>query len=74
MAAMGSSIGLHSQFVVANGKTTGEDFSYQGTLFSTHSQGAATAHLLLSWFMLAAMIVILGLATAYFLKRKDVRR
>ena len=33
----------------------------------------ATLHLLLCWFFLAAMILVLGLLTAYFLKRKDVR-
>lgn len=34
-----------------------------------HSPG----YLFLTWFALAAMIVLLGLAIAYFLKRKDVR-
>jgi Mg2+ and Co2+ transporter CorA len=28
---------------------------------------------MLCWFILVAMIVILGALTAYFLKRKDVR-
>ena len=74
MAAMGSTVGLHGQFITdSSGSTTGEDFSYQGTLFSTHSQVAATLHLLLCWGALALMCVLLGLATAYFLKRKDVR-
>lgn len=76
MAAMGSSIGLHSQFYIP-GKpptTIGEDFSYQGTLFSTFNTGTATAHLLLCWGALAVMSLLLGLLTAYFLKRKDVRR
>ncbi|HEU5374529.1 MAG TPA: FHA domain-containing protein [Ktedonobacteraceae bacterium] len=74
MAAMGSTVGLHSQFVFPNGDKTGEDFSYQGTLFSTHSQTAAALHLLLCWGALILMSVLLGLATAHFLKRKDVRR
>jgi ABC-type multidrug transport system ATPase subunit len=74
MAAMGSSIGLHSQFTLPDGTTTGENFSYQGTHFSTFTQTQATAHLLLCWGALAVMSLILGLGTAYFLKRKDIRR
>lgn len=74
MAAMGSTVGLHSQFVLPSGGTTGEDFSYQGTLFSTHSQGGAIGHLLLCWFALIVMSVLLAIATAYFLKRKDIRK
>ena len=67
MAAMGSTVGLHGD------KLGGDDFSYQGTLFSTHTQAAATFHLLLMWFALLVTIVALGALTAYFLKRKDVR-
>ncbi|MEO6890350.1 MAG: FHA domain-containing protein [Ktedonobacteraceae bacterium] len=71
MAALGSSIGLHGD------KLGADDFSFHSTLFATyqgHSRGEATFHLLLVWFALAVMIVVLGLAIAYFLKRKDVRR
>ena len=67
MAAMGSTVGLHGD------KLGGDDFSYQGTLFSTHTQAAATFHLLLMWFALLVTIVALGALTAYFLKRKDAR-
>src|SRR5579885_2467878 len=67
MAAMGTSIGIHGD------RINGDTFSFQGTLFATHSQGEAVAHLLLCWFFLAAMIIVLGLLIAYFLKRKDVR-
>ena len=67
MAASGSSVGIHGD------KIGSDTWTYQGTLFSTNSQGTATLHLLLCWFILAAMIVILGALTAYFLKRKDVR-
>lgn len=81
MAAMGSSIGLHSQFTLPNNANsaqptslTGENFSYQGTLFSTFSKSAATLHLLLCWGALIVMSILLVLATSYFLKRKDVRR
>ncbi|MEO7021782.1 MAG: FHA domain-containing protein [Ktedonobacteraceae bacterium] len=77
MAAMGSTVGLHSQFVLPGPNNTtitfGEDFSYQGKLFSTHMNSAA-GHLLLCWFALILMSALLGLATAYFLKRKDVRK
>jgi ABC-type multidrug transport system ATPase subunit/pSer/pThr/pTyr-binding forkhead associated (FHA) protein len=67
MAAAGSSVGIHGD------KLGADDFSFQGTLFSTYSQTEATLHLLLCWGALLLMIVLLGLATAYFLKRKDVR-
>lgn len=74
MAAMGSTVGLHGQFVLPDGSKSGEDFSYQGTLFSTHTKTQAELHLLLCWFALVLMCVLLGLLTAYFLKRKDIRR
>ena len=67
VASTGSTVGLHADKLGADG------FSFQGTLFSTYSQTEAILHLLLCWFALIAMIVILGFATAYFLKRKDVR-
>jgi ABC transport system ATP-binding/permease protein len=67
MAASGSSVGLHGN------KLGADDFSYKGTLFSTFSQTEATIHLFICWFALVVMIVLLGVATAYFLKRKDVR-
>jgi len=69
MAAMGSTVGLHGDKL-----GSGSDFAYVGTLFSDFSKGYATFHLLLMWFALAAMIVLLGFLTAYFLKRKDIRR
>lgn len=68
MAGMGSTVGLHGDKVLA-----GDNFIYQGTLFSTTSGAQAVLHLLLVWFILVAMIVALGFAIAYFLKRKDVR-
>jgi hypothetical protein len=67
MIGMGSSIGLHSNRVGA------DDFSFQGTLDGAYSQPHATQHLLFAWFALIVMIVVLGFATAFFLKRKDVR-
>ncbi|HLI68800.1 MAG TPA: FHA domain-containing protein [Ktedonobacteraceae bacterium] len=78
MAAMGSTVGLHSQFYLPDGSTSGESFSFQGTLYpatdNTTAQTHADLHLLLCWGMLLLMILVLGLATAYFLKRKDIRR
>ncbi|MGI9059497.1 MAG: FHA domain-containing protein [Ktedonobacteraceae bacterium] len=68
MAAMGSTVGLHGDKLGSSG-----DFAYQGTLFSTSSQGQAIFHLALMWLALVVMIVLLGFLTAYFLKRKDVR-
>ena len=80
MAAMGSTIGLHSQFLIPNGipglsgtSASGESFSFQGALYSTVDKTHAVEHLLLCWAFLLGMSVVLGLATAYFLKRKDVR-
>src|SRR6266851_3832774 len=71
VAATGSSIGLHGDKLGADG------FSFQGTLFPpadpATSQTTATLHLLLCWSILIAMIVMLSLVTAYFLKRKDIR-
>ena len=67
MAGMGSSVGLHGD------KLGGDNFSYQGTLFSNFTKAQATGHLLLIWFALFLTIIVLGIATAYFLKRKDIR-
>ncbi len=73
MAALGSSVGLHSDKL--GGDTLfGNDYTYHGILFSTYSKTDATTHLLFIWLALAGMIVLLGWTTAYFLKRKDVRR
>jgi len=51
--------------------------AYRGDLFvsvNTHAaHAAAVNHLLLVWGALAVMCLALGLLTAYFLKRKDVR-
>ena len=68
MAASGSSVGIHGD------KLGADDFSYKGTLFSTFSQTEAVTHLFICWFALVATILLFGIATAYFLKRKDIRR
>jgi hypothetical protein len=67
MAAMGSTVGLHGD------KLGADSFSYWGTLFSNYSKGQALFHLLLCWAVLAFMILVLGLAIAWLLKKKDVR-
>src|SRR5579863_257396 len=71
MAALGSSIGLHGDKLGVDG------FSFQGTHFVTLNAAdalpGAMAHLLLCWGALLAIIIVLMLAIAYFLKRKDVR-
>ncbi len=69
MAAMGSTVGLHGDKLGSGG-----DFAYQGTLFSIYSREQAVVHLLLMWFALIVLILALGFATGYFLKRKDVRK
>jgi len=73
MAALGSSIGLHSDKL--NGDTLfGNSPTFHGTLFSTYSQVDAIQYLLLMWLALSIMIIVFGVATAYFLKRKDIRK
>jgi ABC transport system ATP-binding/permease protein len=67
MAAMGSTVGLHSD------KLGADAFSYWGNLFDKYSSGAVFLHLMLSWFMLVLTIIVLIFAIAYILKRKDVR-
>lgn len=63
ISGMGSTINLCGQ--LSCGPLLGsDDFSFQ------HNAG----HVFLSWFMLVLMIIVVGAATAYFLKRKDVRR
>ncbi len=71
MAGMGSSVGLHGD------KLGVDNFAYQGTLFVTLNPAdalpGAIRHLVIVWGALALMIILLGLLTAFFLKRKDVR-
>ncbi len=71
MAGLGSSIGLHGD------KLGVDSFSFQGTHFVSLDPATALpgaiAHLLLIWGALLAIIVVLMVAIAFFLKRKDVR-
>lgn len=70
MAALGSSAGLHSE-TIAGDKLFGNNYTYHGTLFSTYSQSEALRYLLLMWMALVIMILVFGIATGFFLKRKD---
>lgn len=72
MAALGSSIGLHSD-KIGGDKIYGNNSIYHGSLFSSYSQVDATNYLLLMWSALAMMIVLFACITGVFLKRKDVR-
>lgn len=72
MAALGSSIGLHSEKINGD-QLFGNSYTYHGTLFSTYSQSDALHYLLLMWLALVIMILVFGAAIGYFLKRKDAR-
>lgn len=70
MIAMSSSVGLHAEKVNGD-EIFGNNYSYHGTLFSIYSQKEALQYLLLMWMALVIMILVFGIATGYFLKRKD---
>ncbi len=70
MAALGSSIGLHSDKLNGDQLIEGVN-TYQSTFFSTTNLQNAIHYLLLTWLALIAMLLILGAAIAFFLKRKD---
>jgi ABC-type multidrug transport system ATPase subunit/pSer/pThr/pTyr-binding forkhead associated (FHA) protein len=73
MAALGTSLGLHGD-KLGGDKLLGDNLTYQGTLFSTYTQTAATQRLLLAWAAMGAIVIILAIVTGIILKRKDVRR
>ncbi len=72
MAALGTSLGLHSD-KIDGGKLFGNDPTYHGTLFSIYTQADGIQRIALSWAALAVTIFILTILIAIFLKRKDVR-
>lgn len=72
MAALGSSVGLHSDKINGDEIVSGI-YSYFGTLFSTHTAQEAKRYLWLTWLALLAMILLLGVGIGILLKRKDVR-
>src|SRR5579885_3264991 len=73
LAALGSSAGLHSDKLNGD-QLFGNIDTYHSTLFSTYTQTDATAYLWLTWLVLGCMIVVLGIAIAFCLKRKDAYR
>jgi hypothetical protein len=62
MAASGSTVGLDN-YLPSGDKLLGNNNVYQNS----------SGYLFLVWFALIAMIVLLGFAIAYFLRKKDVR-
>jgi ABC-type multidrug transport system ATPase subunit/pSer/pThr/pTyr-binding forkhead associated (FHA) protein len=72
MAALGSSIGLHSD-KLGGDALFGTDSTFHGTLFSTFSQMEATQRVLLAWGALGAIIIVLTILICLGLKRKDAR-
>jgi ABC-type multidrug transport system ATPase subunit len=72
MTALGSTIGLHSD-KLGGDKLFGNDTTYHGTLFSTFTQANATQRVELAWAALGIIIIVLCIATAIGLKRKDIR-
>ncbi|GCE48601.1 ABC-type multidrug transport system ATPase subunit [Thermosporothrix hazakensis] len=72
MAALGSSVGLHSDKINGD-KLFGDTYTYQGQLFSTYSQNESVQRILLAWGALIAIIVVLTILIGLFLKRKDAR-
>ncbi len=72
MAALGSSIGLHSD-KLGGDSLFNSDPTYHGTLFSIYTQTDATHRLLLAWGALALTIIALSILMGIGLKRKDVR-
>ncbi|HZS76425.1 MAG TPA: ATP-binding cassette domain-containing protein [Ktedonobacteraceae bacterium] len=69
MAGLGSTVGLHGD------KLGVDNWTYQGTHFASLSQAveqqAATTHLFIIWGALLGLIIVQGILTAYFLKKKD---
>ncbi len=72
MAALGSSIGLHSD-KIGGDKIFGDNYIYHGVLFSTYNHANAMNYLLLMWSALAVIIVLFACIIGVFLKRKDIR-
>ncbi|HZU65798.1 MAG TPA: FHA domain-containing protein [Ktedonobacteraceae bacterium] len=63
MAALGSTIGLNDQNILTGDKLLGDNAVYHNS----------AGYLFLVWFALIVMVVALGFAIAYFLRKKDVR-
>ena len=72
MAALGSTVGLHSD-KLGKDALFGSNYTYHGLIYSNYSKQDAIIYLLLIWFALVMMIILLGLAMGYLLKKKDTR-
>jgi ABC-type multidrug transport system ATPase subunit len=76
MTALGTSLGLHVAALGDDhlfGGDVGGDESYHGKLFSVFTQTDAMNRIVLSWAALGAIIIVLMIVVAIFLKRKDAR-
>ncbi|HEX6779348.1 MAG TPA: ATP-binding cassette domain-containing protein, partial [Ktedonobacterales bacterium] len=73
MAALGSSLGLHSD-KIGGDKLLGNDYLYHPLLYSTYTQAEATNRVVVSWIAMGVIALALALIIGFFLKRKDVRR
>lgn len=72
MAALGTSIGLHSD-KLGGDQLFGSDTTYHGQLFSTFTRADSVNRMFLSWGALVALIIILTIIMCIGLKRKDIR-
>ncbi|HXR64617.1 MAG TPA: FHA domain-containing protein [Ktedonobacteraceae bacterium] len=72
MAALGSSLGLHSN-TLGKDSLINDDPTYHGTLFSIYSHSDAVQRLIVCWVALGALTVALMIVVGFFLKRKDIR-
>lgn len=72
MAALGTSIGLHSS-TLGKDSLFNDDPTYHGTLYSIYSHGDATQRLALCWVALGVLTIALMVVVGIFLKRKDMR-
>ena len=72
MAALGTSIGLHSD-KVGGDQLFGSDTTYHGQLFSTFTNADSVNRMLLSWGALVGLVILLLIVLCIGLKRKDIR-
>ncbi|HEX7737946.1 MAG TPA: FHA domain-containing protein [Ktedonobacteraceae bacterium] len=72
VAALGSSVGLHSD-KLGGDSLFGSDSTFHGTLFSSFTTTDAIQRLLLAWGALGALIIVLISVICLGLKRKDIR-
>jgi ABC transport system ATP-binding/permease protein len=71
-AALDSTVGLHSDRINGD-EIFGSSPSSHGTLYSIYSASQSLQYLLLMWLALVIILLVLGVAVGFFLKRKDSR-